>query len=110
MFTLLCVVAILIAVLLVLSVIVQNSKGGGLNNAFGASSISSMIGNRKASQDIERITWYLGALLMVVSFVATVFMSNSPATSKSKMAEALAKTQRGANVAPAANTSAPAEK
>lgn len=104
MFTFLSILAILVSILLVLAIIVQNSKGGGLNNAFGASSISNMIGSRKASQDIEKITWYLGAALMVVAFVATVSMTRVQGTATSKMKAAVEKLQRAPSVAPTTPT------
>lgn len=73
------IVTIVVAVFLVLAVIVQNSKGGGINNAFGASNISAMIGNRRVSEGIERITWWLGGLLFACCFLATIFVSRPSA-------------------------------
>jgi len=72
------IIAMVASVLLILVIVVQNSKGGGLSNTFGASNLSSMIGNRRAAQDIERFTWYLISGLMVISFVASVTVSSGP--------------------------------
>jgi preprotein translocase subunit SecG len=58
--------------LLILIVVIQNSKGGGLNSAFGTSNLTSMIGTRRATQDIEKFTWYLAVILLLFSFVANV--------------------------------------
>lgn len=66
------VLAILAAILLILIVVVQNSKGGGLSSAFGASNITNMIGTRRATQDIEKYTWYLLAGLFLLTFMANV--------------------------------------
>ena len=60
------------AALLILLVLVQNSKGGGLSSTFGASNLSSMIGNRRATQDVEKFTWYLAFGMMAISFIANV--------------------------------------
>jgi preprotein translocase subunit SecG len=64
--------SIIAAALMVLLVVIQNSKGGGLSGAFGSNNLSSMIGNRRATQDIEKFTWYMAAILLVVAFVANV--------------------------------------
>lgn len=72
------ILAMVASILLILVVIVQNSKGGGLSNTFGASNLSSMIGNRRAAQDVEKFTWYLIGGLMVISFVASVTISSGP--------------------------------
>jgi preprotein translocase subunit SecG len=66
------ILAIVAAILLILIVVVQNSKGGGLSNALGASNITNMIGTRRATQDIEKFTWYLVAAMMVLAFMANV--------------------------------------
>lgn len=72
------IVAMICAVLLILVILVQNSKGGGLSSTFGASNLSTMIGNRRAAQDIEKITWYLISGLMIISFVASISVSSGP--------------------------------
>ncbi len=72
------IVAMVCAVLLILVILVQNSKGGGLSSTFGASNLSTMIGNRRAAQDIEKITWYLISGLMIISFVASISVSSGP--------------------------------
>ncbi len=66
------ILAIVAAILLILIVVVQNSKGGGLSNALGASNITNMIGTRRATQDIEKFTWYLVAAMMIMAFMANV--------------------------------------
>jgi preprotein translocase subunit SecG len=73
--TLFGILAIVSSVLLILIVVVQNSKGGGLSGALGASNITNMIGTRRATQDIEKYTWYLLAGVMLFTFVANVALS-----------------------------------
>ncbi len=72
------ILAMVCSVLLILVVVVQNSKGGGLSSTFGASNLSTMIGNRRAAQDIEKFTWYLISGLFVISFVASISTSSAP--------------------------------
>jgi preprotein translocase subunit SecG len=84
MYVIFGILAIVAAVLLILVVVIQNSKGGGLSNALGASNISNMIGSRRAAQDIEKVTWYLIAAVMVLSFFANVTIpTNAGSTTKS---------------------------
>jgi preprotein translocase subunit SecG len=66
-------IAMAAAVILVLIIVIQNSKGGGINSAFGTSNLSAMIGNRRANQDIEKLTWYFAAGLLVLSLATTMF-------------------------------------
>jgi preprotein translocase subunit SecG len=73
--TLFGILAIVSSILLILIVVVQNSKGGGLSSALGASNITNMIGTRRATQDIEKYTWYLLAGVMIFAFVANVALS-----------------------------------
>lgn len=82
-YTIAGVLVIVASIILTLVVLVQNSKGGGLSNTFGASNITSMIGTRRATQDIEKITWYFAFGLMVLAFVANIGISSSrPSTVK----------------------------
>ena len=82
--TLFMILGMLVAVLLTLVVLVQNSKGGGLSSTFGANNLSNMIGNRRASQDIEKITWYLIGGLMVIAFLASATISGEPVIESTK--------------------------
>ncbi len=59
---------VLVAVLLVLVILAQNSKGGGLTSQFGGSGASNMIGVKKTGDLLERITWGFVIVLLVLSF------------------------------------------
>lgn len=54
----------LICVLLVVVILAQNSKGGGL--ATGMSSATQMMGTRRATDWIEKATWVLSTLLLIM--------------------------------------------
>ena len=56
MYTLYVSLTIFAAVLLVLVVLAQNSKGGGLSSQFGGSSASNLIGVKKTGDLLERLT------------------------------------------------------
>ena len=59
MFTVILSLIILASVLLVLVILAQNSKGGGLTSQFGGSGASNMIGVKKTGDLLEKITWGL---------------------------------------------------
>ena len=100
--------ALVAAVLLILIVMVQNSKGGGLSNTFGASNLTNVIGTRRASQDIEKFTWYLVAAVMVLSFLANVTQSSAGVAETESFESMMSKSQTQ-QPAPAATEEAPVE-
>ena len=57
---------ILFAVLLVLVILAQNSKGGGLTSQFGGSSASNIIGVKKTGDLLEKLTWGFIIAIMVL--------------------------------------------
>ena len=61
---------LLTCVLLALIVLVQNSKGGGLAANF--SSQNQIMGVRKTADFLEKATWVLAVILVVLSLAATV--------------------------------------
>lgn len=63
--------SIIISVALILVVIVQKSKGGGLSSTFGGGA-SQILGSRRSNEMIEKITWYLAAGLAVVAIMANI--------------------------------------
>ncbi len=69
MFTFISVLIFIAAVLLVLIVLVQNSKGGGLAANFSAS--NQVMGVRKTADFLEKATWTLAGSLVFLSILAT---------------------------------------
>lgn len=67
------ILSIVVAVALIFIVVIQNSKGGGLSNTFGAASVASQVmGARRSSEQIHKLTWYLAAALGVLVFLANI--------------------------------------
>jgi len=58
---------IFIAVILIIVVLAQNSKGGGLSSQFGGSGASQLIGVKRTGDLLEKITWYLIIGIFVLS-------------------------------------------
>ncbi|MFN8396629.1 MAG: preprotein translocase subunit SecG [Bacteroidia bacterium] len=83
------ILAMVAAALLILIVVVQNSKGGGLSSALGASNITNMIGTRRATQDIEKYTWYLLAGVLILAFMANVTLTGNTSVKSSSNLESL---------------------
>jgi preprotein translocase subunit SecG len=78
--------AIICAVLLVLVVLAQNSKGGGLSSQFGGSGASNLIGVKKTGDVLEKLTWGFAIAIMVFS-LATNFTSPSVAAQTDEILE-----------------------
>ena len=72
------VIIVVASVLLTLIVLVQNSKGGGLAANFAAGNTT--FGVRQTADFLEKTTWVLAAIVLVLCVVATFF---TPRASKS---------------------------
>jgi preprotein translocase subunit SecG len=72
MYTFISILILICSVLLVLIVLVQNSKGGGL--AAGFSSSNQVLGVRKTTDFLEKATWTLVGLLVVFCVSITAFI------------------------------------
>ena len=75
MYTLLTVLIIITCILLILVVLVQNSKGGGL--AAGFASSNQVMGVRKTTDFLEKLTWGLAIALFVLSLTGTIMLPNT---------------------------------
>ncbi|MDA1120671.1 MAG: preprotein translocase subunit SecG [Bacteroidetes bacterium] len=67
MFGAIITISIIIAVLLVIVVLAQNPKGGGLSAQFGGSGASQLMGVKKTTDFLEKATWVLAISLMVLA-------------------------------------------
>ena len=74
MYTLVISLIIFFAVLLVLVILAQNAKGGGLTSQFGGSAASNIIGVKKTGDLLEKMTWSFIIAIMVLS-LSTGFIS-----------------------------------
>ena len=66
---------LLFAVLLVLVILAQNSKGGGLTSQFGGSSASNIMGVKKTGDLLEKLTWGFIVGIMVLA-LSTNFLTS----------------------------------
>lgn len=59
---------VIVAVLMCLIVLIQNSKGGGLSSSFSAS--NAIMGVRKTTDFLEKATWTFAISMLVLSVAA----------------------------------------
>ena len=81
-YTLLVALIVLISLLMIFIVLIQESKGGGLASNF--SSTNSIMGVRKTTDVVEKLTWGF-AIAMVVISVACAYVAPSAAGESSVM-------------------------
>ncbi len=124
MYVVIIVLTVIVAVLLIGIVLIQKSKGGGLSSQFG--NAGSVMGVRQTNSFLEKTTWTLAALIVVLSVASaytmpksdshTAIRSEAPASQPSVPANqfetapaAPAQTPAAAPAAPAAPAEAAAE-
>ena len=56
-----------VCIILVLTILLQDSKGGGLSSAFGASEVQSVLGGRGAATFLTKLTTWVAVGFMVMS-------------------------------------------
>jgi len=81
MYVFLTVLAIVICLMLILIVLIQEPKGGGLSSSFGAS--NQIMGVKKTGDFLEQATWGLALALLVICLGMKVF---SPSSSREESA------------------------
>lgn len=91
MYLLFVVLMVLAAVLMCFVVLIQNSKGGGLSSSFASS--NQIMGVRKTTDFIEKLTWGLAAFMVIVS-VATAYVVPSQTEGSSVIMEQAVKEQK----------------
>ena len=75
MYTLITILIVAVCVFLVLIVLVQNSKGGGLAANFSAS--NQIMGVRKTADFLEKATWTLAGSLIALCLLAAFILPSS---------------------------------
>ncbi len=73
MFALLTTLIIITAILLVLVILIQNPKSGGLSSQFGGAQTQQFMGAKQANNFLEKVTWSLTSI-MVFLVLSTSFL------------------------------------
>lgn len=84
MYTLIIVLLIIVAILICGIVLIQESKGGGLASGFSAANAT--LGVRKTTDFLEKTTWTLAAVLIVLCVLSSKFASDSKKETNINMA------------------------
>ena len=85
-FSIFLALTIIVCFLLILVVMVQNPKGGGLSSSFGGSS-QQLGGVQKTTDFLDRSTWVLAALLLVRILISNSMISLPTYTSESQLVD-----------------------
>lgn len=72
-FAVLMTLEILVSVLLVLVILMQSSKGGGLAGTFGGGQVGMMFGVRRTADFLTRSTQILGAVFILLALAINLF-------------------------------------
>jgi preprotein translocase subunit SecG len=78
MLTAIIVLICICTVLLILAVLIQNSKGGGLAGEFGGLGSNQLMGVKKTTDILEQVTWGLGIAIMVLTLSTYIIIDRNP--------------------------------
>jgi len=80
MFTFLVLLFLLICMFMVLVILMQSSKGGGLASSFGGAGSTSFLGARGTANFLQKATMFLGISYGVITLLIGVYVSSSHGT------------------------------
>lgn len=101
MYTVIAILIVIASIFLTLVVLVQNSKGGGLAANFASG--NQTFGVRQTADFLEKSTWTLAIIIIVLCVAATAFVSTRASEHKSTLINQIE------NSAPAAQPQFPVE-
>jgi preprotein translocase subunit SecG len=108
MLTATIVIICIFTVLLILIVLIQNSKGGGLAGEFGGLGSNQLMGVKKTTDLLEQITWGLGIGVMVLSLASYIMVDRNQTGIINSINVDRAQTQTLPTTAPATGATSPA--
>lgn len=79
MLTAIIVLICICTVLLILVVLIQNSKGGGLAGEFGGLGSNQLMGVKKTTDLLEQVTWGLAVAIMVLTLSTFIVIDRGTA-------------------------------
>jgi preprotein translocase subunit SecG len=72
MIVFLTVLIAIVCVLLMVVVLIQNPKGGGLDATFGGKGAQQVLGAARSTDFMEKLTWYLFSALIILCIITSV--------------------------------------
>jgi preprotein translocase subunit SecG len=85
MFTIFLALIAFVCLLLIVVIMVQNPKGGGLSSSFGSSQM--LGGVQKTTDFLDKSTWTLAAILVVLILLSSLSFGGSMGDNESKIIE-----------------------
>lgn len=101
-FILMIILIAIVALLLMLVVLLQSGKGGGLAGIAGGGATRQVLGSRQAPDLLERATWTLAAVFIVLCLLTTFAIDSGDAAQ-----ESIIQQRAGEQAAPLQQTPAP---
>jgi preprotein translocase subunit SecG len=95
-------IIIFICVLLVLVVLAQNSKGGGLSGQFGGAGASQLMGVKRTGDLLEKLTWGFAIALVILTLVTHAILDTSDISATNRSVNQERAAQQAPTVAPPA--------
>lgn len=77
MYTLIIGVIIFLSLLLILVVLAQNPKGGGLSSQFGGAGVSQVMGVKKTGDLLEKLTWGFSITILSLTLLSNLFIEEN---------------------------------
>jgi preprotein translocase subunit SecG len=105
-FTIFLVLITIVCFLLIVVIMVQNPKGGGLSSTLGGSQM--MGGVQKTTDFLDKSTWTLGSILLALILLSSLSFINNDSASKLDDGTEKSATPKAATPTPAATVPAPA--
>ncbi len=102
MYLFITILILIASIFLILIVLVQNSKGGGLASNF--SSANQIMGFRKTTDFAEKATWTLAATVVVLSIVASALLPSANTENQSSEIKDAIKNEMPATAQPGFET------
>ncbi len=99
-FTIFLILIVVVAFLLVVVIMVQNPKGGGLSSSFGGGGTQQLGGVKKTTDFLDKSTWTLSTLLLVLILLSNVAINRGEGTVDSKAFDPDATTSQPLPAAP----------
>jgi len=81
MYTLLSSIAVFLSLILIIMVLLQSSKGGGLAGTFGGGGqFGTVFGTRRTADFLSKSTWWIAGSLLVLAIIINLFFLPGQAT------------------------------
>ena len=77
MYTVIIGVIIFLSLLLILVVLAQNPKGGGLSSQFGGAGVSQVMGVKKTGDLLEKLTWGFSIAILSLTLFSNLFIEEN---------------------------------